>query len=153
MIVPLAYNHPKGEATQYGLGDMELGVKYRFLHEIETTPQAAVFPIVLLPTGNDKKGLGEGYVQVLLPLWIQKNWGPWTIYGGGGYGIKRLVMNDQTCGMQFLNKQFNRYTSKWEKYSNANDWNTNCGTCHTTGYRILEYDEKFGKHGRTVKDI
>lgn len=90
MIVPLAYNHPKGESTQYGLGDMELGVKYRFLHETETTPQAAVFPIVILPTGDDKKGLGEGHVQVLLPLWIQKNWGPWTTYGGGGYGIKRI---------------------------------------------------------------
>jgi predicted CXXCH cytochrome family protein len=71
---------------------------------------------------------------------------------GSRWKQRFLVMNDQTGGMQFLNKQFNRYTGKWENYGNANDWNTNCGTCHTTGYRILEYDEKFGKHGRTVKD-
>ncbi len=71
---------------------------------------------------------------------------------GSRWKQRFLVMNDQTGGMQFLNKQFNRYTAKWENYGNANDWNTNCGTCHTTGYRILEYDEKFGKHGRTVKD-
>lgn len=71
---------------------------------------------------------------------------------GSRWKQRFLVMNDQTGGMQFLNRQYNRYTNKWEKYGNANDWNTNCGTCHTTGYRILEYDEKFGKHGRTVKD-
>jgi len=71
---------------------------------------------------------------------------------GSRWKQRFLVANDQTGGMQFLDRQFNRYTSKWEKYGNANDWNTNCGTCHTTGYRILEYDEKFGKHGRTVKD-
>jgi hypothetical protein len=71
---------------------------------------------------------------------------------GSRWKQRFLVKNEQTGGMQFLNKQFNRSSSKWENYGNANDWNTNCGTCHTTGYRILEYDEKFGKHGRTVKD-
>lgn len=71
---------------------------------------------------------------------------------GSRWKQRFLVANEQTGGMQFLDRQYNRYTNKWEKYGNANDWNTNCGTCHTTGYRILEYDEKFGKHGRTVKD-
>ena len=71
---------------------------------------------------------------------------------GSRWKQRYLVKNEQTGGLQFLNKQFNRYTGKWENYGNANDWNTNCGTCHTTGYRIMEYDEKFGKHGRTVKD-
>ena len=71
---------------------------------------------------------------------------------GSRWKQRFLVMNDQTGGMQFLNKQYNRSSGKWENYGNKNDWNTNCGTCHTTGYRILEYDEKFGKHGRTVKD-
>jgi len=93
LIVPFTYNHPKGGTTQYGLGDVELGVKYRFLHETETTPQAALFPLVELPTGNDNKGLGEGHVQVLIPLWLQKSWGPWTTYGGGGYWIKRINPN------------------------------------------------------------
>ena len=93
VIVPFAYNHPQGEATQYGLGDIELGVKYRFIHETETTPQVALFPLAGLPTGDDKKGLGEGHAQVLIPLWLQKSWGPWTTYGGGGYGIKRISPN------------------------------------------------------------
>lgn len=26
-------------------------------------------------------------MHLLLPVWLQKTWGPWTAYGGGGYGI------------------------------------------------------------------
>lgn len=71
---------------------------------------------------------------------------------GSKWKQRFLVKNDQTSGLQFLNKQYNSMSGKWENYGNKNDWNTICGTCHTTGYRIVEYDAKFGKHGRTVKD-
>jgi hypothetical protein len=82
-----AFNSPAGLNSAYGYGDTQLSVKYRFLHETEGTPQAAVFPQVDLPTGDSKKGLGAGQVQFLLPLWLQKSWGPWTSFGGGGYWI------------------------------------------------------------------
>jgi hypothetical protein len=85
LLVPLAFSHMDGGPTNYGLGDTEVGVKYRFIHEGETTPQVGIFPIVHVPTGDSDLGLGSGYVQTFLPLWVQKNWGPWTTYGGGGY--------------------------------------------------------------------
>ena len=68
---------------------------------------------------------------------------------GSRWKQRFLVKDPQTGGMQFLNKQFNRLTGEWENYGNKNDWDSNCGTCHTTGYRILSYDEKAGK---TVKN-
>jgi hypothetical protein len=40
-----------------------------------------------VPTGDKGKGLGNGDPQFFIPLWIQKSWGPWTTYGGGGYWI------------------------------------------------------------------
>ena len=52
------------------------------------------------------------------------------------------MKNDQTGNLQFMDKQFNRYSGLWENYGQKNDWNTQCATCHTTGYRITEYDEK-----------
>lgn len=85
LLVPFAYVHPNGGPTMYGIGDTEVGVKYRFIHESETTPQVGTFPIIHLPTGDSNRGLGGGHVPVLLPLWVQKSWGPWTTYGGGGY--------------------------------------------------------------------
>ena len=42
-----------------------------------------------------------------------------------------LVRNEATGNLQFLDKQLNRMSGKWEGYGNKNDWETNCGTCHT----------------------
>jgi hypothetical protein len=85
VIVPLAYSRPRGATMQYGLGDVELGLKYRFVQETNSRPQIGTFPHVEVPLGSPTRGLGNAYVQVFLPLWIQKSWGPWTSYGGGGY--------------------------------------------------------------------
>ena len=87
LIAPLTYDAPKNGAAQYGYGDMELGVKFRFLQETSLLPQAGVFPLVEIPTGDSSRGLGSGQWQAFLPLWLQKSFGDWTIYGGGGYGI------------------------------------------------------------------
>jgi hypothetical protein len=83
-IVPATLAWQSGAPVQYGLGDIELGAKYRFVDEGDRRPQIGVFPLVLLPTGSQERGLGAGTTQVLLPIWIQKSFGPWTTYGGGG---------------------------------------------------------------------
>ena len=87
LIVPLAFSHANGGPTMYGFGDLEVGAKYRFIHESDTIPQVGVFPLVHIPTGDPDRGLGGGHVPVFLPVWLQKSWGPWTTYGGGGYWI------------------------------------------------------------------
>ena len=43
------------------------------------------FPLLEFPAGNADQGLGAGHYQVFLPVWLQKSWGHWTSYGGGGY--------------------------------------------------------------------
>ena len=85
LIAPAAYAHASGDGSHYGYGDTELGIKFRMVHETDTFPQVGTFPLVELPTGNDKLGLGNGKAQVFLPLWLQKSFGPWTTYGGGGW--------------------------------------------------------------------
>ncbi len=89
LVVPWAWNQPFGGRTQSGWGDVELGFKYRFLQETEHGPQIGIFPMVELPAGNAAKGLGNGRAWFRIPLWIQKSWGPWTTYGGGGWTINR----------------------------------------------------------------
>jgi len=87
VIVPMSYSAPHEGPTQYGIGDLELGVKYRFIHETDWLPQAGIFPLIEVPTGDSSRGLGEGDINIFLPIWIQKSWGPWTTYGGGGYWL------------------------------------------------------------------
>ena len=33
--------------------------------------------------------LGSGHARVFLPVWMQKSFGEWTTYGGGGYWINQ----------------------------------------------------------------
>ncbi|HVJ54330.1 MAG TPA: hypothetical protein VM689_17835 [Aliidongia sp.] len=78
---------PKG--IQFGPGDTEIGVKYRFVEEDEAgwVPMISLYPLIELPTGDEKRGLGAGVARTFVPLWAQKSFGKWTVYGGGGYGI------------------------------------------------------------------
>ncbi len=85
VIAPFAYDRPNGARTTYGFGDMEMGIKYRFVHETDNRPMIGIFPLVELPTGNSTQGLGNGKAQFFLPIWLQKKLGDWSTYGGGGY--------------------------------------------------------------------
>jgi len=86
-ILPLSFARSTDATMTYGYGDTELGAKYRFVHETSRRPQVGVFPLLEIPTGDEHRGLGSGQVQIFLPLWLQKSYGPWLTYGGGGYWI------------------------------------------------------------------
>lgn len=87
LIAPLAYDSPPVGAGHYGVGDLELGAKFRFRQETNGLPQVGIFPMFEAPAGSLRNNLGNGHSQAFLPLWVQKSWGSWTAYGGGGYGI------------------------------------------------------------------
>ncbi|HET7626405.1 MAG TPA: hypothetical protein VFM25_14195 [Verrucomicrobiae bacterium] len=94
LIAPLSYNAPEHGAAQYGYGDTELGFKFRFIEENKYWPQVAIFPLVEAPTGSSRRGLGGGEWQAFLPVWLQKSFGEWTLYGGAGYGINPGAGNE-----------------------------------------------------------
>jgi hypothetical protein len=85
-VIPQGYAAQSGRHHSFALEDLELGAKYRFLAPGEASwlPQAAFYPLVLVPVGNQKFGFSTGHAQVFLPIWLQKDVGPWTAYGGGG---------------------------------------------------------------------
>jgi hypothetical protein len=85
----MAFATWSGSGTQYGFGDTEIGVKYRFLPASDNDwwPQLAFYPFLDFPTGNAGRDLGTGDVHAFLPLWLQKDVGKWTAFGGGGYWI------------------------------------------------------------------
>jgi hypothetical protein len=94
VIAPLAYDVPPAGSSHYGYGDTELGVKYRFIQETNYLPQVGIFPLLEVPSGSRGDNLGNGHWQAFLPVWLQKSWGSWTAYGGGGYGVNSLNGHD-----------------------------------------------------------
>jgi hypothetical protein len=119
LIVPLSSFRPPGGPTWFGAGDVEVGIKYRFIQENGHRPQVGVFPQLELPTGNAALGLGNGQTWARLPLWAQKSRGAWTTYGGGGYAVNRAPgMRSHAFGGWLLQRDFGkRLTLGGEIYS------------------------------------
>jgi hypothetical protein len=72
---------------------------------------------------------------------------PGPVHGDGlgvRSGLQLRIDERAVLARHDVGKQFNRLSGQWENYGNKNDWNTMCGTCHTTGYRILEVDKASG---------
>lgn len=82
MVIPAAYST---DPAQVGSGQIELAAKYRFLHQGDGSPapDVAFFPRAFLPTASP--GLESGRLNILLPVWAEKDWGDWSLFGGGGW--------------------------------------------------------------------
>jgi hypothetical protein len=83
---------PAGTGSRaLGLGDTELGIKYRFVQEGKHRPMIGTFTMFEMPTGSPRRGLGVGRTWYKVPLWAQKSFGPWTTYGGGGVTLVNQI--------------------------------------------------------------
>ncbi|MGH7325134.1 MAG: transporter [Candidatus Rokuibacteriota bacterium] len=71
--------------AETGIADSRLGVKYRLLDETDTWPAALVAMAVRLPTGDDRRGLGEAGIGVGVLGAISKAFGPITLTGNVAY--------------------------------------------------------------------
>jgi hypothetical protein len=83
---------PAGQSpSAYGLTDMELGLKWGFIKQTKHRPQIGTFTMLEIPTGSFSKGLGVGRLWYKLPIWVEKDLGPWTLDGGMGYTVVKQV--------------------------------------------------------------
>jgi Putative MetA-pathway of phenol degradation len=81
--VPDGFSRPTGGPTSFGLNNIELAAKYRFLHQSDFGLDVSIFPRVFLPSGSN--AVGNHFASLLLPIWVQKDWGNgWSAFGGGG---------------------------------------------------------------------
>ncbi len=84
IAVPIAFAHDS-TGYRWGAGDVELSVKYRFYNDEASGFSASAFPEISLPTATN--GMGNGKVTGFLPIWLQKDLGDWSVFGGGGHAI------------------------------------------------------------------
>ncbi len=156
--VPYVINSPAAQMTQQGMGDMVIGAKYRFMQETDSRPMMAVYPVVVAANGNANKGLGNGGMQYFLPVWIQKSWGDWHTFGGGGYWINRApgvgshwyfgwaLMNDVTGSLSIGGEVYHATDQKpFENSSNG----FNLGGI----YKIDQHNRLLFSAGRAVVEI
>ena len=81
--LPAGFESPATGATTFGLSNIELAAKYRFLQQDTFGWDVSVFPRVFLPSTSGT--VGDRKPSLLLPIWAQKDWGSgWSTFGGGG---------------------------------------------------------------------
>jgi hypothetical protein len=81
--LPAGFDRPASGETGFGLSNIELAAKYRFLRQDSFGLDVSIFPRVFLPSGSPN--IGNHTASVLLPVWVQKDWGGgWSAFGGGG---------------------------------------------------------------------
>jgi hypothetical protein len=93
--VPMAYDISTGGPLVGGLGNIELAAKYRFLTQDSTGLDVAVFPRVFLPSAA--ANVGAQHASFLLPIWVEKDWGPWSAFGGGGCELNQGGASQNFC--------------------------------------------------------
>jgi len=82
---PVEVVHDDHDGTAGGPGDLLPGLKWRFFEDEKSQIQLGGYPQALLPTGNHRRGLGDGRPAYVLPLLAEKSWANWTLYGNVGY--------------------------------------------------------------------
>ena len=84
VVVPISYKDVEGQNFASGFGNVEVAAKYRFLHQDDIGWDVAFFPRLFLPAGSD---LGDKKASLLLPIWLGKEMGDWSTFGGAGYQL------------------------------------------------------------------
>jgi hypothetical protein len=90
-VVPLAYD----ERGRTGFGNVELAAKYRFLHQEEDGLDISIFPRVFLPSGSS--AVGDNHASLLVPVWAGRDFGKWSVFGGGGCAFNRSGESRNFC--------------------------------------------------------
>jgi hypothetical protein len=93
--LPVGLDFPLNGITAFGLSNVELAAKYRLLHQDTFGFDVAVFPRVFLPSGS--RSVGDRQASFLLPIWVQKDWGEWSAFGGGGCQFSAAGRSHDFC--------------------------------------------------------
>jgi hypothetical protein len=87
--LPEGFDRPVGGGISIAWSNVQLGAKYRFLHQDGFGLDVSIFPRLFLPSGSNL--VGDNRVSLLLPIWVQKDWnGGWSAFGGGGCMVSQL---------------------------------------------------------------
>jgi hypothetical protein len=80
--VASAFSQAKGTPDVSGFGDISIGAKIRLLHQTYSWVDVAITPSISFPTHSDAV-LGHNGVVPSLGVAAEKDWGDWSVFGGG----------------------------------------------------------------------
>jgi hypothetical protein len=103
IVLPAGFSRSSAETMQLGLGNIQFAAKYRFLRQESFGLDVSFFPRLFMPAGTS--GVGNAAPSVFLPLFLEKDWGKWSLFGGGGCAISTDPGQDFCQGGAVVTRQ------------------------------------------------
>jgi hypothetical protein len=87
--------------TRAGLGNSQVGVKWRFLDESKCGVSVSTYPQFTFnnPTASVRRGLADDGWQMLVPLEMSKTFGKFQLDGEVGYNLQQKLSNEIWLGL------------------------------------------------------
>lgn len=144
--LPMTFERAGGR-TDHGVGDVEVAAKVRVAHQDTEGLDVAVFPRLVLPTAK-----GPGKVGALLPVWAQKDFGDWSVFGGGGYALNpgadaRNYWQGGLAVTRQVNPRLNVGVEMYHRGPDARDSGAYTGLNVGMDYRLAEHWSLIGAAG------
>ena len=119
-VLPYAFTR-MAEGRAGDLGPIELAAKYKILHQTGFGLDVAIFPRIFLPAGS--AAMGPRHAALLLPIWVGKDFGKTSVFGGGGCTINRGGGSQDFCqwGLTATHKITDRLTLGAEVFHQTPD--------------------------------
>ncbi|HZP98289.1 MAG TPA: hypothetical protein VFB13_02045 [Reyranella sp.] len=148
IVLPAGFARPVDGDVQLGLGNIQFAAKYRFLHQQSFGLDVSFFPRLLMPAGTSP--VGASTAAFLLPLWLERDWGKWSLFGGGGCTLNTGAGFDFCQAGAVLNRQVAQHLQLGVElaYQSANAEGTPASTALGLGAR---YD--LGEHAHLLAYI
>ncbi|MBV8971278.1 MAG: hypothetical protein JO290_03190 [Sphingomonadaceae bacterium] len=151
-VVPLAFDTSPG-GRRVGAGNVELAVKYKFLHQKADGIDLSLFPRLFVPAGGQRFGTGQA--ALLLPLWAERDWGKWSLFGGGGWQLNPGGRNFWSGGVALSRALGERASVGAEVYHHgpdARDARSFTGLNLGATYRLSKHWSLIGAAGPGVEN-
>lgn len=154
-VVPLAIESARVGRTERGIGNIEVAAKYRFLHQETDGIDMAIFPRAFLPSLSHN--VGEQHASFLIPLWLEKDFGKWSVFGGAGYAFNRSgeSRDYSISGLAVTRKVFPGLTAGAEIYrqtANAPGSKTTTGVDAGITYDLSENYHLMATYGPGIQN-
>ncbi|MFZ2029600.1 MAG: transporter [Vitreimonas sp.] len=94
-VFPIEWERPHGVGLSGGIGNIEIAAKFRVLHQESFGWDVAIFPRVFLPSVSDS--FGTQHASLLIPVWIGRDMGDWSTFGGGGCELNQGGEDQNFC--------------------------------------------------------
>ena len=89
------------EANHWGISDLVVGYKYRFLEEDDFGWQVSFYPQIACPTGNANLGIGEGVTELEIPFEFGKHFCDEKFYLNPEIGYNIVFDDDNQNSWKF----------------------------------------------------